>query len=265
MKTNPSKNRFDRDDAVLWVGSTDHRETKQVFQWCQKHVDMIAIRQSIQDAIDSPPRCAVGQVLVAQTNRYDVATLPSSADAIAQLRRQTPHARLLVIRGPLVAPTVAMPATDSSASSQWIESISGREAIAYLEACRHRRNRSTHQVDLGTTPIVIIASHYAIAGAYIDAISMMDASRPRWATWQRKLSPQTSRGVATILWDDSVATPTTGEQWKRRLSTAPQSRHLWATGIATTAQCQLAKENGIAAIIEKPGRLDCLLEAIRSV
>ncbi|TWU04008.1 hypothetical protein [Neorhodopirellula pilleata] len=264
MKTNPSEQPPQRESSVLWIGATDHPETLSVWKWCQDHVDMIAVRSSIQDAVHSPPRSAVDRVLILSTNRFDVATMPTAGNRITELRRQHSGASFLLIRGPLVAPTVALPPTDSFLSSEWIESISSDEALVYLESCRRRREQSFRTNHPPVFPVVIIASHYSIAEAYMDSICMFDTPQPRWTTWQRKLSPQTSRGEATILWDDSVATPATGDQWRRRLGASGHLRHLWATGIATSAQRRVAKENGIDEIIEKPGRLECLIEALES-
>ena len=267
MKTNPFENQPDRDPSVLWIGTTDHPETAPIFRWCQGHVDMIAVRPSLQNAIDSPPRAPIDQVLIARTNRCDVATSPTSDDRIAGLRRQHSAAAFLLLRGSLVAPTVALPPTDSSAvnswvADAWIESISTNEAIAYLDSRRRVRVPPARPTDQTATPIVVVASHYGIAEAYMDAISAIEPSASRWITWQRRYRSSMVRGAATVLWDDSVATPTTGEQWRRRLAGAHHLRHLWATGIASTGQRQVAQQNGIAGIIEKPGCLDCLIDAL---
>lgn len=255
MKINPSS----RHHAILWIGETDHAETQTLWRWCQDHCDCIAIRSSLEAAIASPPRSQIDCVLIVRTRRHDGATVPSNDDDIAHLRRQHPQAKLLLVRGSMVAPSVVLPPSDPMAPSRWIESISCQEVTEYLSATLET---SSDQFSC-SKPIVIVASQYTLAEVYIDALQMM-SSTDRWITWQRELSANQSRGNATILWDDSAAPPVSQTQWQRRLSVAPQAKHLWATGIATPEQCQTARRGGVAAIIEKPGRLDCLLQAINS-
>lgn len=238
---------------------------QSAWRWCQSHCDMIAVRASLNEAIDRPTNRDVRLVLIAQTNRHDASTLVSDVDQLTRLRVQNPGALILLVRGSLVAPNVALPPNDPSQPHLWVESISINEATDYLSAIFVEPGQS----DSLTNSVVIIASQFTIAEAFIDAIethssSSSLSSSPRWIAWQRELNPLQRCGNATILWDDSAAPPVDGVSWKQRLSAAPHAKHLWATGIATSAERHIARQSGIDTIIEKPGRLECLVAAVNS-
>lgn len=252
-------------DAALWIGPNDHPEMQPLWRICQESCDTVAFRSSIQAAIDSPPRRPVTHVLIAQTNRHDLSTKTLDPDngSAQRFRMIYREAKMLLIRGSLVAPLVGLPSTDANINKHWTESISHLEAEHYLPAWFDEQQPILSLVD----PLTIVASNLEDADSLMTSITLMAQKQdrsPPWMAWSRELSQSRSRGTGTILWDDSVATPTTPEAWCQRINQSPSSRHLWATGMANRDQRQTAIESGIAHVIEKPARLESLLSVLTS-
>ncbi|MCM2371288.1 hypothetical protein [Aporhodopirellula aestuarii] len=114
-------------------------------------------------------------------------------------------------------------------------------------------------------PIAIVASRFADAESYLDALAglLHDSGRLEpMIRWQRELTHRTSSGFATVLWDESAAPATTPEDWRERCERAPEARHVWMTGLANLEQRTVARENGIHNVLEKPGRLECLIASL---
>lgn len=250
-------------DAALWIGPTDHAEVQSLWQICQQRCDTIAVRSSLRAAIDSPPSRPVSRVIIAQTNRHQLATnaLSRDSDSIRQLRTIYSDAKRLVIRGSLVAPMVQLPSTHFNTNEAWIESISHLEGDRFLP---HWLGDQPF-VESTPAPLTIIASSLDDADALMSSIAMIARKHkgsPPWMTWAHRLSPSRVCGTGTILWDDSAAPPATSEVWRQRIGQAPSSRHIWATGIANRTERQTAVDSGVECVVEKPGRLECLLSAL---
>ncbi|MBB3206247.1 hypothetical protein FHS27_002056 [Rhodopirellula rubra] len=282
-----------RCDTLLWIGDSEHPEMRAVWQVCQQSCDVIAIRRSIDDAIGSPPRHSPTHVIVAQTNRHEVAGFVIDGERSVSLRSKFAEADVLVVRGSLVAPTVRLPngggVPNNTACSGhpgslneppmpvWVNSVSVLEAVNYLPhwfddstavdavGSEERSGVYSGSSDVIVRPVVVVASQYTDAECYLDSLQGLwrcGAHSAPLVQWQRELTRRSSAGFATVLWDDSAAPPTTGDQWVQRCGRAPHARHIWMTGMANRDQRRVARENGIDAVVEKPGRLECLIAAV---
>lgn len=284
--------------ALLWVGDTEHPDIAPAWRTCQRSCDGISIRRSIAEALASPPRQTPSRIVIAQTNRHERGCWAIDGPDSAELREHFPNGKMLVLRGPLVAPTVRLPATGDSAQHQgapvWIESVSLHESLAYLphwlapsrtdHPWRIVRVSADRQRDPTTTfvptamsvnddsaermrPVVVVAARYAIAETLIDTIALLDEdslAQPL-IQWQRRLTSRSGRGFATVIWDESVANPESTQPWHDRCRLAPDARHVWMTGMATPQQRRAAREQGVHQVLDKPGRLECLMESVQAV
>ncbi len=277
-------------DSLLWIGDAEHPAVSAAWHLCQNHCDAISIRRSISDALAAPPRQSITHLVVAQTNRHERDCWAIDGPELAALRNQFSSVKTLVLRGPLVAPTVRLPAQSSStqgpATPDWVDSIALSEAATYLRywlANSHvelsgedDRGTSDRRSGLATVPefriadlppIVVVAARYQYAASLIDSISLLftgcEGPEPM-VQWQRDVTPRSGRGFATVMWDESVATPETAERWPDRCGRAPQARHVWMTGMASPQQRRLALEQGVHQVLDKPGRLECLVASLRA-
>lgn len=250
-------------DALLWIGDPEHRDFRELWKLCQRRCDAVSLRTRLDAAIDAPPRLSIDRVLIVQSNRHDrsVQAVGGPPGLVSRLRRTYPIAKIAVVRGPLVAASVKMPPSDSQdlVTSDWIESFAIGEPASLLESWLGGR-----QPVMGLTerPITIVAADFAIAESMMDAIdlaSLHEGRIPPTMNWVHRLPRTTHWGRSVILWDDSAAPPTTATGWQRRLRSSPNSRHVWATGMANPTERDIALENGVLSIIEKPGRLESLL------
>jgi hypothetical protein len=253
-------------DSALWIGSTDHVEMKPFWRICQGLCDTIAVRSGLQAAIQTPTRHPVRRVLITQPNRHHESAFTHDRvpERIMRLRTQYPDAKILVLRGSMVAPTVQLPAVDPIAINGWVESVSYREAESFLPYWL----ADEPSLGLPSRPLIVVAATSETADAIISSIALVAKKQKvevPWMTWRPTLASYQTTGIGNVLWDDSAAPPASSEIWRRRIQTAPSSRHVWATGTANHDERDTAVENGIAAIVEKPGRWECLLSAVAVV
>lgn len=265
MKTSRSETPPLGCETLLWIGDNEHLEMHAAWRVCQRVSDVIAIHGNIGDAIYRPPRCSPTHVIVAQSNRHVARQVAIDGESLPRLRSRFPGAKMLVVRGRLVAPTVRMPERSVSrdAGEHWVDSVSSGEAESYLRYWLTGVERSNESLSLG--PIVVVSSVYQDAEPYIDTLRnlrCLEEGGHALVQWQRTLTRHSSAGFATVLWDDSVAVPCGAEGWRTRCEKAPGARHVWLTGLANESQRQVARENGVDAVVEKPGRLACLVDAL---
>ncbi len=273
-------------DAALWIGETRHAELDPLWRACQESCDTIAVRASIAAAIAQPPRVEVSHVIVAQTNRHDarcqvidtwIPGRDSNEHPVGRLTTVFPNAKLRVVHGALVSPSVLLPASSglggSRRQSSWIEAISAAEAVADLP---NWLGSATAEVDNNEdaggqgkpgvpATLIVVAANYCTAESTFDVI----AAQARQAgltvpamIWSRTLVANPYRESATILWDDTIACAASVAQWRSRTAVAPGCHHVWMTGDATATQREAAIEGGVRAVVRKPGRLNALLEKL---
>ncbi|EMI58088.1 hypothetical protein RSSM_00475 [Rhodopirellula sallentina SM41] len=252
-------------DTLLWIGDNEHPEMRAAWRVCQQVSDVIAIRGGIAEATERPPRSSPTHVIVAQSNRHDARQIAIDGESLPRLRSQFPDADMLVVRGRLVAPTVRLPerSVNRNAGEHWVDSVPSSEAESFLRYWLTGVECPDESLSLG--PIVVVSSVYQDAEPYIETLRSLPCSEEgghALVQWQRTLTRHSSAGFATVLWDDSVAVPCGAEGWRIRCERAPGARHVWMTGLANESQRQIARENGVDAVVEKPGRLACLVDAL---
>lgn len=266
-------------DALLWIGDTEHLAVSSAWRTCRQSCDSIAIRPSLRAALTDPPRHTITHLIIAQTNRHERDCWAIDGPDLAALRECFADAKTLVLRGPLVAPTVRLPASADSdrsmASLAWVDSVATTQAAAYLpqwflgpqwfSGPQRFLGAAQSDSDLRLRPVVIVASRYEYAESLVESLSLLfpvQGVEEPLVQWQREFTQRSGKGFATILWDDSVAHPDSTHQWQRRCSLAPHSRHVWMTSMATPRQHASARDQGVYEVFEKPGRLESLVESL---
>lgn len=268
------------DGNLLWIGDNEHFQMHAAWRVCRTHCDSISFRDCLDDAVESPPKREPTHVIVAQSNRHDRKNRAIDAPVLSQLRTIYRRASLLILRSPLVAPTVRLPPLNSALNPNhndidWAESISSQTAIDFLphwlitnqQHDSDPASRSLPTFSRSLQPVVIVASRYSVAEPLIDSLSVLCTANGGGSVliqWQRELTARSACGFATVLWDESAAPPTTAENWRVRRAQADSARHVWMTAMSNWQQRQLASENGIDTVLEKPGRLESLLATLAS-
>ena len=251
-------------ESLLWIGDSEHYELRRAWRVCQQRADTIAIRQSIDDVIERPPRQIPTHFIVVQTNRHDRAQTAIDGEQLAQLRTCFPNTQLLVLRGSLVAPTVRLPlnsgATSGTTVTPWVDSISILESETYLTRWLAGATKTvdTFSWTSSRLPLVMVVARYCFPECDLDSLRLLassDDTHEPLIAWQRELTPRSGRGFATVVWDESAAPPASGGIWQQRCELAPQATHVWISAMATTEQRAAAIENGIDHVLCKPGRL----------
>ena len=273
MKTKTSSSDF-ACEAALWIGDNTHPEMRSLWQVFQNSCDCVSVRPSIRSAIARSTRNDISHVIIAQTNRHDADTLAietwsrvneNTQLSLSELQTRFPEALFRVIRGRLVAPAIVLVARDTEAGFPQIESIGCDEAIVDLASWLSKSNvddccklYSEQPVLPATDSLIVAAAHYTTAESIFDSVVSDSHARgesiPR-LSWTRRVIPDSYRGSATILWDDTVAPPTSVAEWKLRLASAPGCLHYWHTGMASIVEQQNAIDGGISRVIRKPNAL----------
>lgn len=281
-------------DTLLWIGDTEHPSVVPAWRACQRLCDAISVRRSISDAVNSPSCQSFSHILIAQTNRHERGTCAIDGPDLAALRDQYANMKMLVLRGSLVAPTVRLPVAAGSMpgtqAQAWVDSVALSEAVTYLKhwfraaSIQHqlrvvssssdRRSGPATMSAVQATPslesllpVVIVAARFELAESLIDSLPLLfpgKDSREPLVQWQRDLTPRSGRGFATVIWDESVATPETARSWRHRCGLASHARHVWMTGMATPQERELAREQGVYEVLDKPGRIECLAASVRA-
>lgn len=256
--------------SLLWIGDTEHPAVAPAWRVCLRSCDAISIRQSIREALTAPPRLCPTHLIIAQTNRHERAGWAVDGPDLTELRESFADVKTLALRGPLVAPTVRLPLAASSpqhaATPPWVDSVSTAQAPAYLE---HWLGEATamnrHH---GLRPVLIVASRYTFAESLIESLTLLFHAQGvdvPLVQWQRELTQRSAMGFATVLWDESVADPESTDVWQHRCDLAPNSRHVWITGLATPSHRASALAQGVYQVLDKPGRLECLAASLQTM
>ncbi|QEG42626.1 hypothetical protein [Roseimaritima ulvae] len=230
--------------TLIWIGSRTGGETRDAFAYCQQHAAQLAVRESLQDAVERPAD-AVSGILISRQSRHSV-----DADHVEALAQQYPTARRTVLIGSNAEGEgrtgLAWPGWQRVAWHAWNQVLPDwfspappLEPAAVADALQ----------PVGLT--LVVAATLSHAEALLDTLEQWSVA----ALWQRQPSPTTARHIHRVIWDDSAAPATTAALWQQRLQSvhlADDARHAWTVHYPRVEQLTAARRGGVDVTISKP-------------
>ncbi len=225
--------------TVVWVGSIDHPEFSEAFQYFQSAAPQLAIRRDQQEFLRRPAS-DVQWIIFARVRR--VALLPAVAPEI-QLRY--PNAKVLVINGSLCDgerrsgyswKPFAMKRFD-----RWCDGVK-------LEV----PTRPTREVEGTLQPMTLL-----LFDRFIDAEPWLAIVRSQAcpALWSRRFDPLTMTNVQRMVWDESIAPKSSSRNWSQILASCESAigcEHHWLVTQPQTDDISYAMHAGVSAVHSKP-------------
>lgn len=224
--------------TLIWIGPRTSAETRDAFEYCQRHASQLALRDSLSDAV-ARPADAVRGIVVSRQARQSV-----DGSHLAAIAERYPDARRTVLIG-------------SNAEG---EGRTGFPWPGWQRVDWHAWNQifpswfSEPSQSLPTTAAgltLVVAATLQHAEALLDTLDQWSVA----ALWQSQPSQATARHVQRVIWDDSAAPATTASQWQQRLQSvhlAPQARHAWTVHYPRADQLASARRGGIDVSLSKP-------------
>jgi len=224
--------------TLVWVGPTDHPEFVDAFHFCQQNAAQIAVRRDVAELI-ARPAGYVKQIIVARQDRS-----PASVEFM-ELIAGYPDADILGL-------TAAVCDGEARTGAPW----AGLRQIRFCRWAAEIPDR-LRRCGFVTPPvrpirsILFLADRFEIAEPYLDY-----ASSTRIAiTWQRLIASPASREFDLVIWDDSIATPTSAGQWSERIvirDPRVAAKHRWLRLQPQAVEIRSALVGGINDVVSKP-------------
>lgn len=256
--------------TLLWIGDPSIPELRDAYQYCVRHAPQIALRPNAIEAARRPAG-EVRWVVVARASR-----LEDHRELFQSLERQYSHAEWIDLLGPLCEGLRAssIEATTRVAWHRWDQVIPGwLGSDPGAEPDSLAASRSLH----GAKSLAVLTSSYAAAQTYLD----LAASAGVAAVWCNAGNTNRVRNLEAVWWDESVAPPSSAEQWRERVTqfggtqfagtqlggtqlggTQCLPRHAWITHSTRLDHREAAREGGVAIVISKLCRIDSLLSML---
>ncbi len=229
--------------TLVWVGNHSHPEFTDAFRFCCRHTAQMAIRRSPRELIERPAGM-VKRILFARLDRRPLPLTMQSG-----IRDRYADAQWLALNSTLCdgEPRTGSPWPNSRQArfSRWHEVLPN-----WLEPCG---NSPPVEQSAGAT--LVICDRYELAEPYLEFAASLDCP----VVWQRGFNAATCRQFSHVIWDDSVATPTTPEVWRQRLGTAANVKHSWLAIQPQVTEIAAAVAGGVGQVLTKPVSLPSLL------
>jgi hypothetical protein len=228
--------------TLVWVGNHSHPEFIDAFQFCRNHAAQIATRATPRQLLERPAGF-VKRILVARLDRR-----PVSSSVFAALAQRYRSAEWLALTSSLCdgesRTGAPWPSIAHLRFSRWRERIPG-----WLDACGYQQPRIKQDGS-----VIVLCDRYETAEPYLD----LAAAEGHTALWSRHFNSRVTRNLRRVIWDDSVAAPTTAIGWKQRIGDASPLQHTWLVTQPRSHDIQAAISGGVTQVLTKPVLIDAL-------
>lgn len=238
--------------TLIWIGNPSLPEFQDAFQFCVANVAQLAIRKNLDEAIRQPA-ANVDRILLTQTTQQ-----PLDEKRWNRLTELYPEASAIHLVGTLCE-GMRMPAGSSRDLKphpwhRWNQLLPGWLGVTV---------DSGEAVKPARSSVAVVTATYAAAEALMDLAESAGAT----AIWCRGADTHRVRNVDVVWWDDSVAKPTSSNQWRERISAFASAgrnpRHAWIVNSPRLDERREATTGGIDWVVSKPQLIDCLLETLQ--
>lgn len=230
--------------TLVWIGDPSQCEFVDAFRFCRDHAAQIAIRRTPRELVARP----AGWVKRIVFTRPDRRPLPRKVHAA--LADRYGDAQWLVLNAALCDGETRTgepwPQIPQLRFSRWEEALPG-----WLQPCGY-----TPPPRANCGSLLVICDRYEMAEPYLE----IAASQGRTTLWKREFNRSWLRNINSVLWDDSLATPTTAQQWRLRLGENRDQpvRHLWLATQPQAAEIRAALAGGVCQVFSKPVAIEAL-------
>jgi len=238
--------------TLMWIGERKRQEFCDVFATCESSVAQMAIRTDLHDALSRPASHVACIIITRQTR-----TTFHHEDLIT-LAEIYPNAVLIQVLGSLCEgerPRIIDPFNDRIV--YWHQC--NQFLPDWLRECgvvAPENQRAIHSVG-------IVAHSIQIADPLMELAATYGAA----AFWCRQPRTFVARNFDAVWWDDSIATPASTQQWRKRIqamvSTSKQDvQHAWIASCPRVEAVTAARAAGVGLVLSKPANIDTLLQTI---
>jgi hypothetical protein len=241
-----------RSGTLMWVGPRDTAELRPIFEFCEENVSQIAVRRDLTDA----RRRSADNVRCIVLARHDRSRIDYAV--LEKLSAQHPYADTVELIGPLCAGQTPLPTAGIARIDwhRWNQSIPG-----LLFSCGVTESNCLAQAD----SVAVVAATMSDADPLMDLAAGLGAA----TVWCRRPGAMLARNFGAVWWDDSVATPASETEWRRRIESVNRNAvvgveqtNVWMTNHPQANQIAAAERAGVDVVLSKPLKIDSLLATI---
>jgi len=251
--------------TLLWIGPRDAAELRQAYDYCERSASQIAYRQSIADA-KRRPAMGVDRVLFTRLNRasfdwHFANSVLSESDEmraaclIGSLCDGIPHnERFAIAESDRLR--IASPTTSENQKLKIIKSHAWNQSLPpWLHHAEGGRSVSV----ITKKTVAVVAATFAAAEPILDLIGHLGHS----GIWLRSPDSVRVRNIDQVIWDDSLASPATFQEWQScppLIAGSKNTSHAWIASSPRIDQTQLARRAGIDFVLSKPFDCNALIQ-----
>lgn len=241
-------------DTLLWIGTTRHPEFRAAFRFCRDSVGQIAVRANLRAAFRRPAG-HVRRIIFALPDR----SLPRAALWAEFLATQSnASCEVLAIGGSLCdgrgRSGEPWPGGPMLRFSRWEEILPRWLAPCGVQPSAVVSPRS----------LLVLCDRFEAAEPWLAAAQRQGIA----VAWHRHFVPVLHAGYQRVLWDDSVAPPTSAAAWKLRLCAedgsprvASSREDLWLALQPNSEEIRQALAGGITRVFTKPVAIESIWPA----
>lgn len=236
--------------TLLWVGPRNSVEFQACYEFAESNSLQIAFRHSLRDALDRPAS-TVDRIIITRNHRGDF-----DWNQVNVLIGRCIDAQAMVLLGAAcegVRHTERF-AVAAAAKSEAAARLSIYNAMLWRQQVpQWMQGTTAHPIRLADqkVTVAVIAATLPIAEPLLDVAAACGAA----AIWMRQDDSLRIRNLDRVIWDDSIAAPTTRQGWESRIAavdTAQRASHAWVANAPREHQVDAAESAGIELVLGKP-------------
>jgi len=239
-------NQIQQPGTLVWVGPTHHPEFANAFQFCRTNAAQIAVRRSPRD-LSRRPAGFVKRIIFARVDRSPVGT--EQRDSLVSLYGDAEFLAL----------TSSLCDGESRTGTPW-------SGMGQIRFSRWAERLPSWLGPCGCLPAVmrparsalLLTDRYETAEPYLDCASSLGLT----INWNQNLYTLVNRNLDLVIWDDSVASPASTNQWRLRTGGVGELRsrthHTWLVTQPHINEIQAAIDGGITDVFTKPVHIHSL-------
>ncbi|MGI9470458.1 MAG: hypothetical protein ACR2NZ_02920 [Rubripirellula sp.] len=241
--------------TLLWIGDASNHEFSAPRKFCTEQSPQIAIRHSLDDAMQRPAG-GVRAILIAESTRR-----PVTHDVVTQLRLLYPKAAIACLMG---AGCEGMHAKELQPALARTERFYCHQWNQFLPSWLAQCGSTTEHHGEECRSVAIVSASMATGETLMELAESVGTT----AVWCRDENPCHVRRVDAVWWDDSVARPATAERWRQRIERFASNdfspQHAWIANLPRPAQRASAEAAGVSLVVSKPYRIDVLVNMLNA-
>ena len=230
--------------TLLWIGPRSPVEFRPIYDYYEGRVSQIAYRSSLRDALNREAT-SVDRIVFTRSHRgvFDW----QLAERLVNHYGRESAVCLLGDHCPGILHTERFA----------LNEVSRIKPVYWYDWDQIEHGSSIDEQTSKPLFAMVIAKTFSVAEPLLDLFEGAGTS----ASWTASPSPHSPRNIDLVVWDDSVARPSSSRVWTNRLrslSCSSLAQHFWLTATPRKQSIDWSMQAGVRNVISKPGPLSTL-------